>query len=67
MLKIENKYNIVMGSDLADRQRKEKLDHNKKITIPRPFSFVDKKREHKTITQIKGERDLEDKEKQIKM
>jgi len=67
MLKIENKYNIVMGSDLADRQRREKLDHNKKITIPRPFSFVDKKREHKTITQIKLEKDLEQKEKEIKM
>mmetsp|Transcript_25106 Transcript_25106/g.55392 ORF Transcript_25106/g.55392 Transcript_25106/m.55392 type:complete len:126 (+) Transcript_25106:765-1142(+) len=56
-----------MGSDLAERQRNEKLDHNKKITIPRPFSFVDKKREHKTITQIKLERDLEEKEKEIKM
>lgn len=67
MLKIENKYNIVMTSDLAKKQRKEKQELNKKITIPRPFSFVDKKKEHKSIMQTKLEKDLEEKEKNIKL
>lgn len=56
-----------MGSDLAKKQRKEKADMNKKITIPRPFSFVDKKRENKTIMQSKLDKVLEDKEKEVKM
>jgi len=67
LLKIENKYNIIMSSDIAKKQRKDKQDMNKKITIPRPFSFVEKKRENKTIMQNKMEKDLEMKEKEIKM
>lgn len=40
---------------------------NKTITIPKPFSFIDKKRENKSIAQSKLERDVEEKEKEIKM
>lgn len=67
MLKIENKYNIVMSSDIAHKKRQEKIEMNKRITIPKPFSFVDKKRENKTIMQTKLENMLEDKEKEVKM
>lgn len=66
ILKIETKYNIKMPSEVADKMRKEKQDLNKKITIPKPFSFVDKKRENKTIMQTKFEKTLEEKELEIK-
>jgi len=66
LLKIENKYNIILGSELAEKKRKDQLEKNKKITIPRPFTFVDKKKENKTIMQMKLERMLEEKEKEIK-
>jgi len=56
-----------MSSEIAKKQRKDKIDMNKKITIPRPFSFVEKKRENKTIMQSKLEKDLEAKEKELKM
>lgn len=39
----------------------------KKLTIPKPFSFVDKKRENKSIAQSKLERDVEEREKEIKV
>lgn len=66
LLKIENKYNIILGSELAEKKRKDKLEKNKKITIPRPFSFVDKKKENKSIMQMKLDKMLEEKEKEIK-
>jgi len=56
-----------MSSDIAKQKRKDKLDMSKKITIPRPFSFVEKKRDNKTIMQCKAEKDFEQKEKEIKM
>lgn len=43
------------------------MEMNKKLTIPKPFSFIDKKRENKTIAQSKLERDIEEREKEIKM
>lgn len=56
-----------MSSDIAKKQRAEKLALQKKITVPRPFSFVEKKRENKSIMQAKLERDLEEQEKSVKM
>lgn len=66
LLKIENKYNIILGSELAEKKRRDKIEKNKKITIPRPFSFVEKKKENKTIMQQKLEKMLEEKEKEVK-
>mmetsp|Transcript_58838 Transcript_58838/g.49780 ORF Transcript_58838/g.49780 Transcript_58838/m.49780 type:complete len:93 (+) Transcript_58838:702-980(+) len=65
--KIESKYNIELAHERNNKTRKDKMDMNKTITIPKPFSFVDKKRENKSIAQSKLERDIEDKEKEIKM
>lgn len=56
-----------MSRDIAKKQRKDMMQMNKKVTLPRPFSFVEKKRENKTIMQTKLDKDLEDKEKEIKM
>jgi hypothetical protein len=65
--KIESKYNIELAHERQSKERKNKMDMNKTITIPKPFSFVDKKRENKTIAQSKLERDVEEKEKEVKM
>lgn len=65
--KIESKYNIELAHERQYKDRKNKMDMNKTITIPKPFSFVDKKRENKTIAQSKLERDVEEKEKETKM
>jgi len=65
--KIESKYNIMLAHESNAKKRKEIKDTHKSITIPKPFSFVDKKREHKTISQAKLERDIENREKNVKM
>jgi len=65
--KIESKYNIELAHERQSKERKSKMDMNKTITIPKPFSFIDKKKENKSIAQSKLERDVEEKEKEIKM
>jgi len=64
---LESKYNIELAHEKNQKDRQSKLEMSKKLTIPKPFSFVDKKRENKSIAQSKLERDVEEREKEIKV
>jgi formiminotetrahydrofolate cyclodeaminase len=63
---IEDKYNIVLKSDETYIARKEKLNENKKITIPKPFKFLDRKKDTNTISETRFNNFLNEREKEMK-
>lgn len=42
------------------------MNENKNITIPKPFSFYNSNKENKSITQIKYQEMINEKEKELK-